>query len=575
MHRKTCFSPTDFTKLCWTFAERSRNSRQASCRQRRFLTTFILAAATLFSAHSLVAAEVDPYLAIYLETLKNNGVTPTPAGAVDYLRELRPSGKRQAQIAQLIRQLGHVEFVQREAASNQLVRMPIVPTELLLAAAQGDDVEVRWRARLILDQSEAQSAQVLLAALKTITSNPPAESCDEIFDSLPHCRKAHLIDAARSALLAAVGPNDLDLCREKLKGEDPAPRAAAALAIAKLLPPDKLGELHPLLGDRDESVAIETAKALANLGDRASLAALVRLLDSTDPQIRSEAVLVLNALTGKQFSFASYDEPAKRAAGADEWKKWLAAEGSTAKLTFPIVRRTSARGDLRGNLLIATGSMNKVYEMDPAGKVVWSFAIDAWSAEKLSSGNVLIASYTANRLIEVDPAGKVAWEFGTLNAMKAKPLIDGNILVTDFGGHRVLEVNHKKAIVWEHKTPTECFDADRLPNGNTIFGCPNLVREVTPAGKTVNEWTISGRLNGFQALENGNILVANYGENKVVELTRDNKVVWELAEPQPNDVFRLPNGRMLISTGARVIEVGPDRKLLREITKSQYGSARQ
>lgn len=529
----------------------------------------------LLVAGAVHGAEADPYLPIYLETLKNNGVAPTPAGAVEYLRELRPSGKRQAQIAQLIGQLGHENYAQREAASSQLLRMPIVPTEVLVGAAHGNDAEVRWRAKLILDLSEAQSAQVLLAALKTIAASPPADSCDEIFDSLPHCRKAHLVEAARAALLAAVGPNDLELCRSRLKGEEPPARAAAALALAKLLPAAEVKELHPLLADRDDNVALETAKALANLGDRASLAALVRLLEAQDAQVRSEAILVLGALTQRQFNFASYDEPAKRAEGVGQWKKWLADEGSSAKLTFPLVRRASARGDLRGNLLIATGSGNRVFEMDPAGKVVWSFAIDAWSAEKLTSGNVLIASYTTNRLIEVDPAGKVAWEFGTLNAMKAKPLLDGNILVTDFGGHRVLEVNRKKAIVWEHKTPTECFDADRLPNGNTIFGCPNLVREVTPDGKTVNEWTISGRLNGFQALENGNILVANYGESKVMELSRDNKVIWEFAEPQPNDVFRLSNGRMFISTASRVIEVGPDRKLLREVTKAQYGSARQ
>lgn len=539
------------------------------------LLVLVLTSPGLMVALKARAAEPDPYLAIYLETLKNNGVAPTPAGAVEYLRELRPSGKRQAQIAQLIRQLGHENYAQREAASGQLLRMPIIPTELLMGAAQGNDAEVRWRARLILDLSEAQSSQVLLAALKTIASAPPPESCDEIFDSLPHCRKAHLIEAARSALLAAAGPNDLELCRARLKGESAPARAAAALALAKLLPAAEVKELHPLLADRDDGVALETAKALANLGDRASLAALVRLLEASDAQIRSEAMLVLNALTGKQFSFASYDEPAKRAEGVTQWKKWLADEGGAAKLQFPLVRRQSARGDLRGNTLIATGSGNRVFEMDPSGKEVWSFAIDAWSAEKLNSGNVLIASYTTNRLIEVDPSGKVAWEFGTLNAMKAKPLLDGNILVTDFGGHRVLEVNRKKAIVWEHKTPTECFDADRLTNGNTIFGCPNLVREITPDGKTVNEWTISGRLNGFQALESGNILVANYGESKVVELSRDNKVLWEFAEPQPNDVFRLPNGRMLISTASRVIEVGPDRKLLREISKAQYGSARQ
>ena len=127
----------------------------------------------------------------------------------------------------------------------------------------------------------------------------------------------------------------------------------------------------------------------------------------------------------------------------------------------------------------------------------------------------------------------------------------------------------------EAKTPDQCFDADRLPNGNTIFGCPNLVREVTPDGKTVRQWDIKGRLNGFQTQPDGNVLVANYGQSKVYELNPAGETVWEFEEPQPCDAFRLPNGNMLISTAKRIIEIDPDKKVIRELTKARYGSARR
>jgi hypothetical protein len=159
--------------------------------------------------------------------------------------------------------------------------------------------------------------------------------------------------------------------------------------------------------------------------------------------------------------------------------------------------------------------------------------------------------------------------------MTAKPLANGNFLISDFNGKRVVEMARDKSIVWEQPTEQECFDSDRLPNGNTIFGCPNLVREVTPEHELVREWKIEGRLNGFQALPSGNILVANYGAGEVYELTPDGRRVWSFKEPSPCDVFRLPEGSTLISTGARIIEIGPDDKLIRVICDAQYGSARR
>ena len=542
---------------------------------RRIASCWLLA--VVLATQTAVAAPVaaDAYRSGYEKTLSENGIEPSGAGVVAFLRKMLPDPNQQQQIASLIRQLGDDQFSQREAATAQLLQMPAVPVAALSAAADGGDIEIRWRARKVLRLAEDRSGNLLLAALKILTYEKTAGAADEILAVLPFCRKSYLLVAAHEALEAVAGPNDVELLRNKLQADDRRLRLAAAIGLAGALPQDHLAELHPLLDDADDHVALEVARAVANSGDRKALAVLVRLLESADPLVRSESVWLLQGLTGQYLGFASYDQPQKRTAAVAAWQAWVASHGPTAELQFPVAKQRSARGNLHGNTLIATGSGNRVYEMDTAGKAVWSYQIDAWSAEKLQNGNVLIGSYTSSKVIEVDAQGEVVWSFPSINAMTAKPLPGGNILVADFSGKRVAEINRKKSVVWEYKTPDECFDADRLPNGNTIFGSPNLVREVSPDHKVINEWKIQGRLNGLQALPGGNILVANYGLNKVYELTPQGETVWEFSEPQPCDVFRLPDGKTLITTATRVIEVAPDGKTARELGKSQYGSARR
>jgi outer membrane protein assembly factor BamB len=72
-----------------------------------------------------------------------------------------------------------------------------------------------------------------------------------------------------------------------------------------------------------------------------------------------------------------------------------------------------------GNLLFANpGRLPQAIEIDPAGKIVWSYTIppdvqfasaSTRDADRLQNGNTLITA--ANRLIEVTPQGEVVWQF--------------------------------------------------------------------------------------------------------------------------------------------------------------------
>jgi hypothetical protein len=543
---------------------------------RQFLLTYTSLLLAVSAALVVpVRGAKDAYRPSYLKTLREHDIEPTAAGARRYLRNLRPADDERAAIDRLIAQLGHEEFRKREAATNELLRMSSIPIDSLSEAAHGDNAEIRWRSQSILEQAEAQSAHVVLAALKIASAERAEGLVADILAIVPLCRRPFLQQAVHEALRSITTAGDVGVLRRALDSDDEEIRLAATVGLTGALPPGEIGQLRELLDDDDDRVALEAARGIGNRGDRAALPALVRLLDSDDPQVRGRSAAMLQSVSGESLGYAAYFDRERRAEAVARWRTWLSENGESVPLNFPVAKSHDARGALRGNTLIATGSARRVFELAPSGREVWSYPIDSWSAEKLQNGNVLIASYSQNKVLEVDAQGEVVWSLDGVSAMTAKPLHGGNFLVADFSNSRVVEFDAARNEVWEQKTPGECFDADRLPNGNTIFGCPNVIQEVSPDHKEVRKWEISGRLNGFQALPNGNVIVANYGANAVYELDAAGEKLWEVSEPQPCDVFQLPDGRLLVTTAQRVVEFDVDHKFVREICKAQYGSARR
>jgi outer membrane protein assembly factor BamB len=345
--------------------------------------------------------------------------------------------------------------------------------------------------------------------------------------------------------------------------------------LGKALGREAADELQMLSEDPDDKVKVAAARALADLGDRRSLAALVGLLSAEDVAVRVASALTLKAVTQQDFAYAAYDAADKREAAIDRWKSWLAGDGRTAKLNFPLKPLFAGDGYLKGNMLLAFGFSNRVAEYDPSGREIWSFyAPGAWSAEKMRNGNVLIARHNGP-VIQVDPAKNIVWQYDCTTPLNAKALDSGNILIAESGANRVIEVSPDKKVVWTYACSGAPTDVHRLDNGNTLVAIDRAgCFEVTPEGKTVWEYTTGiNLLYGCQPLPGGNVLLADLG-GKVREVTRDKQVVWEY-EFGACDCFRLPNGNTLITGHLNFLEVTPDKKLLWNIDTYGYGSARR
>ncbi|HND56328.1 MAG TPA: PQQ-binding-like beta-propeller repeat protein, partial [Pirellulaceae bacterium] len=261
------------------------------------------------------------------------------------------------------------------------------------------------------------------------------------------------------------------------------------------------------------------------------------------------------------------------------WLQWfkptsnasLAAEWMAAVARVDALGVRDGRARLDGNRLVSTGTRGLVLEFDSTGNPVWRYPAAAWSAERLVNGRTLLALLEEQRIVQVAPSGERLWEFGPVAATRAKPLANGHILATDYSGGRVLEINSERIVVWTHNMPDPCFDAERLPNGNTLIGCANLVREVTADGQTVHQWMIRGRLNGLSLTPDGHLLIANFGANEVLELDDDGQVIWKLSEPQPCDAWRLESGNTLVTTAQRSVEFDREGRQVRQWTTAKYG----
>jgi hypothetical protein len=134
-----------------------------------------------------------------------------------------------------------------------------------------------------------------------------------------------------------------------------------------------------------------------------------------------------------------------------------------------------------GHYLVCHEGDGVVREYDQQGKVVWSYALDlagrrrspghgpeghgteVFGAIRLAGGNTLIAAGNGNRVIEVTPAGKVVWslEHDELPGIRLawvttlQLLPNGNLVVGNCHAGpenpQLFEVTREKKVVWTFK----------------------------------------------------------------------------------------------------------------------------
>lgn len=503
------------------------------------------------------ARAVDPYEV----TLREAGVAPTKEGLSNYLLSLIPSEENEAVAQELVRRLGHNSFAVREAAEVALASMPNPPLELLQNATQSDDPETRYRARSILAKIEEGGARsVPNAAHGYIARHQVKGLAFPILQFLPYSGEASAFGLTSQAVLATITKDDVELLRRAIKRKHNVRRAIAVQALAKLQGVHAIAELTPLLKHEDALVRLAAAQSLANLGGRAALATLVDLLEAEDLEIRTRSASILESFTHQQFQFVAYAKPDARAEAVQRWRTWLAENGESAELHFPL----KPLRPFHGRTLISLYPKG-LREIDAEGNETMhheGFRY-AWGCHATPDGIRVMADFSMRMLVEYDASGKETLRLEKLPGPPAdvRRLDNGHFLLALAESQKVVEMDREGGIVWSVDLEGRPTTVNRLDNGNTMvnlqFG--KRVVEVDQAGEIL--WELKGMSNALtaQALPAGNVLVCEMNQGRVVEYNRDGDKVWDLGGfNNACQAQRLPNGNTLVSDSNGLHEYSPE-----------------
>jgi len=243
--------------------------------------------------------------------------------------------------------------------------------------------------------------------------------------------------------------------------------------------------------------------------------------------------------------------------------------------------------DQSGNENTLVAAASTVPALMLRGTVDPDIAVDVYESDKVWAGTTLLPDNhnpERPRIIEVNMLGEVVWEYPVPRNLRqytnpgfdVELLPNGHILYV-LPRNGVYEIDRSGKIVWSYLTKKISHDADRLPNGNTIFvfGAKDQksdaqVVEVNPKGEVVWKWyaknyfdrppynSISNEgwthTNAVSRLSNGNTLISPRNFNLLVEVDPDEKVVGSYGEGifmGQHDPEMLPDGHILLVNHGR------------------------
>jgi hypothetical protein len=152
-------------------------------------------------------------------------------------------------------------------------------------------------------------------------------------------------------------------------------------------------------------------------------------------------------------------------------------------------------------------------------------------------------------------------------------------------GNQIFVLEPDLKISWVYDSLKGAFDVWPLPNGNFLFSQKTGVFEVTYNKKIIWQYPdetdlTKSEINSCQPLSNGNILIMDSYNNRLIEVTRKKKIVTEIKLPSEvvNPYMRYRSGRktrhgtyLVGMLPDKVLEYKRNSELIREIDLTKYG----
>lgn len=348
-----------------------------------------------------------------------------------YLKALDQSGHDGKLAEKRIAQLGSDSFSERQSAEKSITASTVIPIELLREAALGEHSEKSFRAKRILDKTLPAEIKIVEKVLRSAEWLKVRGITKEVLNSVTRFpNERRIVQLARRVIAVTATPEDINFLSAQMASKTTASVREVSISALRILHEKSLSDRFELWARNhllEESIRLEAALALADLGDRRSLSLLLEVMGKwKSPGFRSLSHIALRQLTGQTMDYSAYEEPEVRIKQIAAWKDWITLNGNSAVLNFPLRMDVSKTTDQP--TLVAVTNRNCVLLLGKSSEVVWKFPCgNPRSAVRMDNGNILIVEYRRNRVIEVDRNKRIVREIPVKFPVNAQPMDNGNI----------------------------------------------------------------------------------------------------------------------------------------------------
>jgi hypothetical protein len=513
-----------------------------------------------------------------LETLRSAGLNDDTASLTEFFRKHTVTEDDKAKILALIKQLGDDAFEVRETASEQVAKAGVPAIALLRAAsnARDADPEVARRCELALKAIEKVPTRTLAMAAARVLANRKEDGITAVLMGyLPLVDEEAVAEEIRNTFAAlAVRDGKPDPVLEgALTSENPLLRGAAAEAFARSADKPSRERMRAFFGkEANADIKFAIAMALVQDGREKDLIPdLIRLMGDVSFERGWKGEELLWRIAGEDGPAVSLGpEAGARQKARDEWQKWWAANKKKVDLAkldgdssfgLTIVCETPFRG----------GGQGRVVALGGDGKERWKVTGINWpmDAVPLPGKKVLIAEHNRNRIVEREIDGKEIWSENINQPLQVGRLPNG--VTWAVGRNQIIEwergdKSNKKHVFDFNRPDYDIVGGARMKNGEYVLLSQNQqVFKVDRKGAVTKSHNIGGNAVNYYSTVDitpaGKALVTLM--NQVVEYdVETGKPGWSANINSATSAIRLRNGNTLVGqqSQGRVVELDKDGK---------------
>jgi HEAT repeat protein len=477
----------------------------------------------------------------------------------------------------LIDKLGDDSFEVRQQAENQIKALGTRILPLLKQALKNPDLEVRTRAKKLVEAIERDKiAPLSPVTARLIALHKPKGAAKVILAYLPSAEDDGLVEELQKALnvVAFVDGKADPAILEALSDASAVRRSAAGQALCTGPLADHLPAIRRLLQDSDARVRLQVALALASAREPEAIPVLIRLIGELPGELASPAEDYLLKLARETAPKELPDGDDNRKKRSELWAKWY--EANKSGLVMVDRNALVLKERYLGYTLLVQPSNSQISELDRDGKIRWTLGglANPWDVQFLPGNRLLITEAGGQRITERNLKGEILWQVVVPGQpISAERLANGHTFVVC--RHLLLQYDRTGREVFKLERPHDIMSARRLPSGQIVVITSNrqLLR-LDRAGRELKNVTLPQVMyNQNEILDNGNVIIPLGWNNAIVEYNPEGKEVWRASLPQPMHGSRLPNGNTLIASQNwpyRIYEVTRKGEKVREPLTNTY-----